>query len=177
MGDRRWYLWANGETSGPVDELQILEWYRDGKLVRGTQAQSESGGPWIAVNLVPAVARRRRGYRWLFSIAALAIGAMVFGGSVQSAVKSALRGPCVLRGPEADKRIPIFSTEEGLDEWEATSSAQARGLAFMAYHPLLVDTGTRCTVIAQGRLHAKVRITAGPWRESVGFTSNEWVSD
>jgi hypothetical protein len=51
----RWYVSKNAETSGPVDEKQVVEWVQAG--LRDCMVRDEAGGPWTPLALSPFAPR------------------------------------------------------------------------------------------------------------------------
>lgn len=47
----RWYVSRNGETVGPVEEAQVVEWARVGLF--GAMLRDEAGGPWTPFEASP----------------------------------------------------------------------------------------------------------------------------
>jgi len=46
-----WYVSRNGETSGPVDDAQIVKWIRAG--MRDASVRDEAGGGWLPLAKSP----------------------------------------------------------------------------------------------------------------------------
>lgn len=47
----RWYFSRNGETAGPVEEAQVIEWVKAGG--RDGMVQAETGGQWMPIHQSP----------------------------------------------------------------------------------------------------------------------------
>jgi hypothetical protein len=43
----RWYVSRNGETHGPLDEAQVVHWFRGG--MHDAMVRDEAGGPWTPI--------------------------------------------------------------------------------------------------------------------------------
>lgn len=50
----RWYVNRNGQTSGPVDESQVVEWIRLG--MHDATVRDEAGGNWMPLTQSPFAA-------------------------------------------------------------------------------------------------------------------------
>jgi hypothetical protein len=80
----RWYVSKNGETTGPVEEAQIVEWVKAG--LRDAMVRDEAGGQWTALTQSPfappgpvAVASGSEALGTLIVLAPLLSTALVWG--------------------------------------------------------------------------------------------------
>lgn len=87
----RWYFSRSGETAGPVDEPQIIEWVKAGAW--DAMVQAETGGQWMPIAQSPFAAHLPRGKNPpLAQVVAVVVGMLATGGAI-SLVSDACSGP------------------------------------------------------------------------------------
>lgn len=84
---------------------------------------------------------------------------------------------CRLHTPTAGS-VPVFPTEDGLDEWLGTLDSKdenAMPVALLANGGFLVDAETSCHVIDLGFSKSKIRVTSGQMIGRSGYVLTEWT--
>ncbi len=196
----RWYLSRNGETGGPYDEQQVVDWFKSGHIGPESLLQQEGKREWKPI-LESAIAARIRpssGNPWLIwgGLAFCLVGFMALAlgdrsektSSPQSVEAKALqpetpkpktKTQCIIEipGDTSGGKIPVMPTERGYDELfqaMASENDKAVGVAVQANSGFLVAPGTECTWLDVGIMTNEVRILEGPHTGKSGFLPREW---
>lgn len=197
----RWHVNRNGETGGPFDEEQIVGWFRSGQIGRESYVQPETGGAWLPIGSAPFILHQHgsskgstRSKTIGYGIVALLVSASIVGALMADAPPppepveeeepveyQAQREPqkdrvCALNAEQLDGIVPVFLTEEGLDEFvraAVDNDADGMLLAIRA-NGFVVDPGTRCRWLDRGFARTKVRVAEGSHRGRAGWVPSEW---
>jgi hypothetical protein len=85
---------------------------------------------------------------------------------------------CRVSAPGSSGAVPLFPTEEGLDEFISASARgdkQAMAVSAAAHGAFLVAARTRCARVDVGFTVSKVRILEGPHAGKTGWAVNEFT--
>lgn len=194
----RWNVSRNGQVIDTADEATILGWARQGQLTPDMYFQRETGGAWLPIEQTPFAAPNP--YRKAGTVIALVGGGLAIvlavvvfvtprapsAAAPATTTAKATHSPevkpiaelrCLLSIKGDSGAVPVFPTEEGMDEF---ASAAAQGdekglaLALRANGGFMVESGTPCTWLDVGLIRTKVRVTDGPHAGRSGWVPSEW---
>lgn len=89
-----------------------------------------------------------------------------------------LETSCKLTIPGTNGAVPLFPTEDGLDEFAAASNrsdTRAQTVALRSRGAVIVPDGARCAYLDHGPARSNVRVLDGDRIGASGWTLTEWT--